>query len=352
MATPETNGYHPNGYTDHAIYQLRASVDYTHPGLGALAAISAVAAKARQCLLVIGPPGTGKSAVSHWLGEELPEAYVRGDITMAALRKFNDELSNSEAAIIIDDLGECNSEWNRAQTCIAISALCYGHDMVKDTHQTKVEILNFYGSGWIGLQPSVMAEVVKHPSFHSNLRDKSLRYYHLQRPLDPNYSPIPAKIDWGVPLNDVVPIAEHPAAWEPLMEVGRIEWSYARAREHLERALRALAALDNRYSVQDADYYILSELTHTMTIERHVVEKQGFDSQATLHQNLLCLLAEFATYPVVTYDIIGSDYGIRPRKVQSILEDMHEWYYKVGENPVQLRMSELLRAVLEEAGIR
>jgi hypothetical protein len=89
-----------------------------------------------------------------------------------------------------------------------------------------------------------------------------------------------------------------------------------------------------------------------MTVESQIIEKAGFDSGATLNQNLLCLLAEFASYPQVTYDIIGSDYGIRPRKVQSILEDMHDWYYKTGNNPVQLVATELLNEVLREAGLR
>ena len=35
-----------------------------------------------------------------------------------------------------------------------------------------------------------------------------------------------------------------------------------------------------------------------------------------------------------------------------MLEDMHDWYYKVGNNPVQLVATELLNEVLREAGLR
>lgn len=352
MANPKATNARTNEVEPHVIEALRNTIDLTHPGLGALAAISVVAAKARQCLMVIGPPGTGKSAVARWLGGALPDAYVRGDLTMAALRKFNDELSNASPCIIIEDLGEANSEWNRAQTCIGISALCYGHNMVKDTTQIKVEILNFYGSGWIGLQPSIMAEVVKHPSFHANLRDKSLRYYHLQRPLTPNFKDIAADVEWGESIDEVLDIEEHAPEWETLVNLGRVQWSYARAQEHTSTLLRALAALDGRYSVEQEDYVLLLSLLLPMTVEQHIIEKQGFDSQATLHQNLLCLLSEFASYPVVTYEIIGSDYGIRWRKVQSILEDMHEYYAKVQTNPVVLMPTDLLMGILKEAGFR
>ena len=336
----------------HAVETLNRQINASHPGLGPLAAISLIAAKARQTLMVVGPPGTGKSAVARWLGVALPEAYVRGDLTMAGLRKYCDELSDSEAAIIIDDLGECNSEWNRAQTCIAISALVYGHDMLKDTHQIKVEITNYYGTGWIGLQPAILAEVVKHPSFHANLRDKSLRYYHLQRPVVANFSDIDAEVDWALPFADVLEITEPLDGHAELLTIGRIEWSNSRAQQHIGSLLRACAALDGRYAVDDTDYELLLRLLRPMTVESQIIEKAGFDSGATLNQNLLCLLAEFASYPDVTYDIIGSDYGIRPRKVQSILEDMHDWYYKVGNNPVVLTATELLNDVLREAGLR
>ena len=336
----------------HAVQKTLEEVNASHPGLGNLAAISLIAAKACQTMMIIGPPGTGKSAVSRWLGEALPEAYVRGDLTMAALRKYNEELSDSKAAIVIDDLGECNSEWNRAQTCIAVSALVYGHEIVKDTHQIKVEILNFYGSGWIGLQPAILAEVVKHPSFHANLRDKSLRYYHLQRPVVANFGPIEVQPDWGQPLEEVVPLEDYLDGWDTLIRIARIEWSTARAQEHIGNLLRAAAALDGRYGVDQTDYDLLLKLLRPMTIEEHLIEKQGFDSAATLNQNLLCLLVEFASYPQVTYEIIGADYGIRPRKVQSILEDMHQWYYKTQNDPVVLAPTEELKSVLVEAGIR
>jgi len=342
----------PRSVEPHAVAVLIDAINATHQGLGALAAISYIAAKARQTAMVIGPPGTGKSAVARWLEKTLPEAYLRGDLTMAGLRKYCDELSNSEAAIVIDDLGECNSEWNRAQTCIAISALVYGHDMIKDTHQIKVEILNYFGSGWIGCQPAILAEVVKHPSFHANLRDKSLRYYHLVRPVVANFGPIAVPAEWGMPLNDMLPIEDFPPEWDALMTIGRIEWSYARAQEHMEALLKACAALDGRYSVDATDYAVLLPLVRPMTVEQHIIEKEGFDSAATLNQNLLCLLAEFASYPAVTYEIIGGDYGIRPRKVQSILEDMNQWYYKVQNSPVVLVPTEDLKAVLEDAGIR
>lgn len=340
------------GVDQHAIRELITAVNRTHPGLGALAAITMVAAKARKCTLIVGPPGTGKSAVVRWLGRTLPEAYIRGDLTMAALRKYTDELTNSKAAILVDDIGACNSDWNRIQTCVSLAELVYGHEMVKDTHQIKVEILDFYGAAVLGVQPNVLSEVVKHPSWHSNLADKSMRYYHLQRPLAPSREEINVECDWGEDFDDVLDWDGDSNLWSDLMDIGLEQWSYARAIEHLGDLAKAIAALCGRYTVEEQDLAVLLDLIRPMTVEMNAVQKLGFGSEATLNQNLIYLLAEFASYPIVTYEIIGNDYHLRPRQVQRILEDMHDWYYKVNQNPVKLIPTELLREVLQRAGVR
>ena len=48
---------------EHPVLGIRDAVEQTHPVLGNLAAMALVAAKARQCLLVVAPPGTAKSTV-------------------------------------------------------------------------------------------------------------------------------------------------------------------------------------------------------------------------------------------------------------------------------------------------
>jgi len=336
----------------HPLQILANQIDQTHRGLGALAVIGVITAKALKCLMIVGPPGTGKSAVVEWLGKNLPEAYVRGDLTMAAMRKYNQELSNSEACILVDDIGACNSDWNRIQTCVALAELCYSHEMIKDTHQIKVEITNYQGSAIMGIQPNVLAEIVRHTSWHSNLADKSLRYYHLIRPTTPTRAKIRQELDWGVDFQDVLEYNGDSPLWDELLELGLEQWSTARAHEHLHDMVRACAALRESYTVEDGDIALLLKLIRPMSIEMEAVVKAGFGSEATLNQNLIYLLTEFASYPIVTYDTIGTDYKMRPTQVRHILEGMQEWYEKISNNPVILRPTERLKEILEHAGIR
>lgn len=352
MEANEANTSVSGAGADHAIATLRRDVDSTHPGLGALAAVSVIAAKAQKCLLVIAPSGTGKSAVVEWLERVLPNAFRRGEITMAGVRKFQHELCDSDANVLIEDLGEAGGDYHRASVAILMTALCYGHQMIRDTHQISVNIQNFNGSCFMGVQPGVLESLVKDLAWHSNIRDKSLRYYHLQRPTAPNFTPIRAGIEWGESHDDVLPVEHFPAEWAELESIGRVQWSYARAQEHMLHLLQACALLDGRYAVNQSDYDVLLPLLRQMVIEREALERDGLDAQARLNRNLLLMLVEFASYPLLTYDIVCSDYQMRPRKLQAVLENMQEWYYKVQNSPVVLVPSDALKELLKEAGLR
>jgi len=337
------------------VHPLKSTIDginKTHPGLGNLAAISLIAAKACKTIFVIGPPGTGKSVVINWLGRVLPESYVRGDLTMAALRKFNEELSNSQAVILIDDIGACSSDWNRVQTALALIELTYSHTMIKDTHQIKVSITGFEGAAVLGVQPNVLAELVKHTSWHSNMADKSMRYYHLIRPTHPTRDRIDQPVSWGV---DFAHVLEHDGTadrWPELISAGLEQWSHARSWEHCHDLARATAALRDSYNVEPIDIDLLLELMRPMSVEMESIVKHGFGSEAFLNQNLIYLLTEFASYPTITYETFAVDYKMRPTQVRTILEGMLDWYQKIGNNPITLQPTDRLRDVLERAGIR
>lgn len=352
MANPAPTRHPATGSDEHPVLALAAAVDSTHPGLGNLAAISVVAAKSRECLMVVGFAGTGKSVIARWLVESLPDASLRNDLTMVRLASFNEELSDSEQCLVVEDMGECNNDWTRTQTAVGLSALTYSHQMTKDTAKCKVRIENFFGSCWLGVQPAILKEIVVDNTWQANLKDKSLRYYHLQRPLTPNFDEIKVPIEWGEPLDNVLAYDDDSPAHQELVRVGRVQWSFARASQHIGHLLKGCAALRGSYSVDESDVECLYVLLRPMVIEREIISKSGFDSGTKLDNNLLALLTEFATYPALTYDIIASDYGMRPRQVLGVLEHMWEWYYKVGDNPPTLAASDQLKSLLQEAGIR
>ena len=336
----------------HPALEIASEVDMTHPGLGNLAAVSAIAAKARKCTMVIGFSGTGKSAIAHWLARQLPDAGLQGDLTMVKLGAYNAEFSDSEKSIIVEDLGEGNNEWTRIQTLIGLSALTYTHYITKDTAKCTVRIENFYGSAWIGIQPRRFKEAAGSDAWQSNLRDKTLRWYHLTRPTAPNFDEISVPIEWGIPITDVKPLADIAASFPELISIGRTQWSFARAQEHVGHLLAACAALRGSDAIAWDDGAVLLDLMRPMLVEREVLSQDSFDSNPKVDNDLFAILTEFASYETINYDIIAQDYGMRPRKVLTIMETMWEWYHKVGDHPPTFAPSTQLKLLLQEIGLR
>lgn len=336
----------------HAVSALRNEIALTHPGLENLAAISVIAAKARKCLLAIAPSGTGKSAIAGWLAAKLPEAAQLGGITIAGLVDVQNELTDSSKALIMDDMGEAGGEYHREQIFVLLTALCYSHAFERKTKMVRFDVEGFYGSAWLGIQPNVLQGCVKASSWASNIKDKALRWYHLTRPTAPNHDDIDVPIEWGIPLDNVLRASETLISWPVLESIGRVQWSFARAKEHMHDLLRACAALDGRTQPDESDGELLLSLVRPMIIEREVLDKEGFDGDVKLNRNLLLTMVEFASYERLTYDHFSADYGMRPSQVQHVLEGLHEYYAKIQNSPVVLVPTDLLKDILRKAGIR
>lgn len=164
---------------DHYVTAISEAIEVTHPGLGNLSAICMVAAKARQCLIVIAPPGCGKSRVASWIAAKHWDGYLKQSMTRSSLKAYEELFNNFDGCVVFDDVGAIDTEWSRVQTLVTMAEIVYGHFISKDSHQLHIEIDNFNGSAILNVQPNVLGEVVKDASWHANLADKSLRYYHL-----------------------------------------------------------------------------------------------------------------------------------------------------------------------------
>lgn len=337
---------------EHPLMALKESVNMTHPGLGNLAAISVVAAKARKCLLTVAAPGTGKSTVTNWLEAHHPNAFVEDSYTRSSLKAMEEKFTGFDGLLLIDDIGKIDSEWSRVQTMVTLAELVYGHFIGKHTKDIHINIDDFNGAAVMNIQPNMLKEVIEHSTWQSNLADKSLRYYHLHRAIEPALEKLDVEIDWGVDLNEVLRYDGEPVWFDAVMEIGLQQWTRARAMEHCHDLLRAVAALGNHYSPDSLDCQVLLELIRPMTIEMEVSEQQGFGGKIALNVGLLYLLSEFASYDNVTYQIIAQDMKIKIRRVAQILEDMSDWFEVVGRNPVILQPTRDLQALLQRAGIR
>lgn len=337
---------------EHPIEAIIEAVEESHPGLGRLAAFSLVASKARKCLLTVAPPGTGKSTIGKWLENVHPEAYVKQSVTRSSLKVYEDLFNGFRGLVIFDDVGAIDTEWSRIQTLVTMAEIVYGHMIQKDSHQLHIDIDDFQGAAILNVQPSVLKEVVEHPTWHSNLADKSIRYYHLVRATSPTQEEITAGADWGLPIEEIPPYVSDSAVWDAILKIGTTQWTRPRALEHCRDLLRAVTALGSAPEAGELDLSILLELMRPMTVESEILEKQGFGSKAMLNDNLLYMIVEFATYASVTYEQIASDYMMKPTQAQRILSHMVDWFEKVGINPVRLQRSPRLTELLIKAGYR
>ena len=337
---------------EHPLQDLIEAVEVTHRGLGRLAAISALCLKAKKCLLVVSPPGCGKSTVTNWLATKYPESLIKDSITRSSLKQYEKEFRGFTGALLFDDVGKIDTPWSRVQTLVTMAEMVHGHFVSKDSFQLHIEIDDFYGSSILNIQPTVLQEVMEHPTWHSNLADKSIRYYHLKRAVMPTREGLDLDVDWGLDLAEVDDTCQQLALWPDLLEIGLEQWTRARAIEHTGDMLRATAAMGSNPTPSDLDAEVLLDLFKPLTVEMEVMEQQGFGTRAELNVNLLYLLSEFASYRNVTYEIIATDMRMRPRKVATILEGMIDWYEKIGTNPVVLQPTKRLEQLLERAGIR
>ena len=337
---------------DHPVLDLVEAVEATHRGLGNLAAMAVIAIKAKKCLITVSPPGCGKSTITNWIQDNHPDAYIKDSITRSSLTNYQAQFQGFTGVLLFDDVGKIDTPWSRVQTLVTMAELIHGHFVSKDAHQIKIEIDDFHGSAVLNIQPPVLQEVMEHPTWHSNLADKSMRYYHLVRAVWPTRDALAVPIDWGLELGDVEPYNGNPDLWQEILEIGLEQWTRPRAIEHSEDLLRAVAAIGRAPAPGDAEAEILLKLMRPLTVEMEVMEMHGFGSKAQLNVNLLYLLSEFASYQNVTYQIIATDMHMRPRKVASVLEGMVDWYEKVGNNPVVLQPTTRLTQLLEKAGIR
>ena len=337
---------------DHPLLTTRDAVEATHPGLGNLAVMAAIAAKARQCLIIVAPPGCGKSTVGAWLDSWHPECYIKDSLTRSSLKVYESLFNNFTGLLVFDDVGKIDTDHSRIQTLVTMAELVHGHFVSKSSFQLNIEIENFQGSAVLNIQPNVLKSVIENPVWASNLADKSLRYYHLRRALSPNRGAIEAEIDWGLELDEISPVNESGALWQELYEIGTTQWTRPRAIEHIEDLLKAVAAMGRNPEIDDNDMEVLLEIIRPMVIESEILEKSGFGTNASLNANLLYLLVEFATYPSLTYELMAQDYHMKVKQVSYILETMKPYFEKIGTNPVRLQPTEDLINLLKKAGIK
>jgi energy-coupling factor transporter ATP-binding protein EcfA2 len=334
---------------EHQLINLINQVDSTHPRLGRLIAMSIIAVKAQQFLLVVSPSGCGKSASSSVIASTIEDKLSFLTITRCALMKFEERLNGFHGVVIMDDIAGGGSVYERTDTLTAFSMLCHEHYTNKHTMMADYEITDFYGSAILNIQPSLLAQVYSSPEWEGLLQDKTLRYYHLFRPNKPQKSIPDIKIDWGIDINKVELNQEYSGKiYNRILKIAQIEWSDARALQHLTILLRACAALDNRTEVTEDDFTLLDTLMRPMILEKYLFTKSGFEEGRILDKNLCAVIVELASWPRVDINRIVRDYKVSPSTAYNLIHSLNGW---VSLMDGAIKPNENLKKILRELGV-
>jgi len=336
----------------HALRKLAQEVDKTHKGLGRLIAMNILAAKARRCILNIAPAGCGKSTATDAVHKALRGiSYKYTSLTLAGLRNIQRDLTGYGGHLIIDDLGAEKSLWARTSTITVLASIVHTGYVYKITQSYVIEITNFQGSAAVNIQPVLMNSLVQDEDWVAVVRDKTLRYYHLYRPIVPQSQPPNVKVDWGESTADVQLKVKKGKMWYQLLSYGLVQWSYARCLEHIPAMLKACAALDGRLKVETPDYHTLAWLMKPMALERYIIKCYGMESGRIFLNDVYCLLVEIATHKTPTLETVAEDYKVSPETIERVANENSEWFWIKQNSPKKLMPTDYTKQILKIAGV-
>lgn len=336
----------------HKLRKLIRDVDKTHKGLGAMLAINLLCAKAKITCLNIAPAECGKSTITDALTLILGEtAHKYTSLTLAGLKNIAEELNQFTGHITIDDLGGEKSEWSRISTITVLANLVYGHYVKKVTQAGVLELSDFYGSASLNIQPVLMQSLVADNDWIAVIRGKVMRYYHLMRPLKPKIMTDVPRIEWGLPLQEVMQPEHKGKLWYQLVAIALTQWGYGRINEFLPRMLRAMAALDQRSHTTQEDYRLLAKMMKPMQLERNLVTSYGFESGRIFDNNAYCILVELASHGNPTIETICEDYKISPATVERLAQSSPEWCWIKVNSPKRICPQEQTTKIFKLAGV-
>ena len=332
----------------HALADIAHYVNVSHSHLGELLAMSMVAVKARKCLLVIAPSGCGKTRVSDFMAASHPDSYSPDRLTIAGLKPYQELLSNYHGLVVVDDIASGYSQYTRLATISALTKLCSEHGIDSATATSHYRIENFYGSAIINCQPVLFRALVSSPEWEAQIQDKTIRYYHLYRPIKPRREFTPLVLDWGISIDEVEEPNPKALLYGALKDIVGAQWSITRVRDNLDDLLKATAALDGSKVVRQQDYKMLLKLVTPMKLERFCMIKEDFEYKRSLLVGLLYMLIEFVTYDRLTIRQFMDNYKINLRTAYRLLDKYKEYWIVVDKNPTTYAPSDELKRIIRE----
>lgn len=339
--------------TLHTLRRLAANIEKTHEGLGNFLVFNVIAAIAKKCLLNVAVAGIGKSTCT-WTLKSLygDQCKIFDSVTRSGLRYVAEELTNFNGLVIIDDLGKCDTVYSRMATITSLAELSYSHFIRKMTYTVNIEINNFYGASIMNIQPVLMQSIVDKPEWEAVIRDKTIRYYHLIRPLKPVRDTPKIEINIKKTIDSVALKDTDNQSYYNLIAIGLYQWGYARAIEHINDLLKACALIDKRKTVNEEDMLVLLDLMQPLLLERFFFNKFSLEGSISFDKNGMAILTELASFNPLTVAQICADYKITDYRVKEILKTIPIWCFTSNDNkgvvsPTEFA-SDIIAAILKK----
>ncbi len=327
----------------HYLRTVIAEVDKSHPKLGRGVVMAMLTIKSRKMLLVVSPRGCGKSRVSAYVGKQAPHSMVLYRLSVAGLATAASEFNGFRGVVVVDDIAKTQTPYARISTITTLAELIYSHYCKSHFSKMNFEIREFNGSAIVNVQPVLLRALVTSPEWEASIQDKTIRYYHLHRPLNPNPDDISLELTWGIDFETASIPKPSGRLWEALQNLVGPQWGLARRKEHLRDLLRASAALDSREQINTADYRLLIEVLRPLMIERLVMDKADFESRRFLFSNKLAIMTEFLTYGQFTLAQLAEDYKVSEATAYRLMDEQHKDWRIVAKSPTTYAPSPELR---------
>jgi len=335
----------------HQLQSIINQVDKTHPRLGNVVAMLVLITKASKCMLIVSPSGCGKSAAGEIAHAALKNVIRMDGISMTGLASVAQSWENFEGLVLVDDIAKNQTAYSRKAAITTVAELCYSHYVERYFRGAEVSLSHFYGGSVINVQPVMLRELVMSSEWEASVQDKTLRYYHIYRPLEPNLDLPQVTVDMGIKVSVVSPPNLKAKLANELLLIGQIQWSRARVRQHIIDLLKALAALDSRNKVTQVDYRLLLKLLRAMVIEKYAIAKSQFESGRKLNAGGLAILTEFATYGNFSAKQVSLDYKISESTFYRLMSYHQDDWVVVAKNPTIYGPSERMKDNLKELGL-
>ncbi|GAI74009.1 unnamed protein product, partial [marine sediment metagenome] len=245
--------------------------------------------------------------------------------------------------LVVDDIAKTQTPYARISTLTTIAELVYSHYCISHLSGTNFEIRGFNGAALVNIQPILLKEVVKSSEWEASMMDKSIRYYHLYRPQEPNPMPPKLTLDWGIDTVHVETPDLKGKLADRLKSIGEVQWGLSRIKEHISDLLAASASLDKRREVNQSDYKLLIKLLAPLRVESLVTDKRELETQRYLASNQLAILTQFVTYGSFTLRQLARDYHLSQSQCYKIMSRYTKEWEIVSKTPTTYAPTDELR---------